>query len=891
MAPEWTIGGSGPIALGTQIGSYRIESPLGEGGTGTVYRAVDTKLNRPVAVKFLSSDLADAAARRRFQQEAQLASSLNHPHILTVYDAGEWEGRQCLVTEFVDGGTLRDWIGGRSRDWREVLELLTGVADGLAAAHEAGILHRDIKPANILVARNGYAKLADFGLAKLSESGTAHVTHTLHTRPGVVVGTIPYMSPEQAAGRPLDARSDIFSFGVVLHEALDGKRPFGGASDLQVLENIMHGEAAPIEKELPVALRMAVSKALARDPAQRYQSSRELIVDLKRALHQATGAGPSVREQSPRAWNLKPWLWAAGAAALLFAGAAGYWRLEQSEYFWTNPLEGARVEKLTDFPGSEIDAAISPDGTMAAFMSDRDGRFDVWMTRIGTGKFTNVTNGQIQIGFGPTPRTGFSSDNAQVWVSAGVSPDNQATYLAPAAGGPLRQFFKAVNPAWSPDGRLLLYHPIQTGDPTILADANAANQRQIAVADPRLHRHYLLWSRDARHIYFVQGVPTTEEMDIWRVPVSIPDGDPQRATTGPAERITSHNGFVTHPSWLDDQTLVYSAPAEDGSGQSLYATDVERRIPHRIRSGIGQQYTSVSVSRSTPRRLVASLSTPTYSLWSAEIAARPQTAQDIRRLEIQNARALAPRFGPGGYLLFLSSLSGRDGLWKLENGEARELWTNRDGGMVSPPAVSRDGSLISFSYRAGGREGLYVMNSDGTGVRPLAQSLDVRGAASWSQDGKWIVVAANGGDGTRLYKIPLDGGPPLRLLDVPAYNPVWSPDGSMIVYSEQVGGGVMPVKAVSPDGTPVPLPKIEVSLVASAPYRFVPGRRELIHLAMNAQRRQNFFWIDLSTGDQRQLTDLGGVQVRNFDVSPDGRQIVFTRVEDQSDIVVMDLAR
>src|SRR6266700_2342252 len=164
------------IKSGFQLGPYRIERQLGEGGMGVVYRALDTKLNRPVAVKFLFDDLADPAARRRFQREAQTASSLNHPHILTVHDAGEFQGRQYLVTEFVDGGTLKDWARAEKRTWRQIVEILVGVADGLAAAHQAGILHRDIKPENILVAKNGYAKLADFGLAKLAESAPAGAT-------------------------------------------------------------------------------------------------------------------------------------------------------------------------------------------------------------------------------------------------------------------------------------------------------------------------------------------------------------------------------------------------------------------------------------------------------------------------------------------------------------------------------------------------------------------------------------------------------------------------------------------------------------------------------------------------------------------------------------------
>src|SRR6476646_2512466 len=252
---EWSIAddpGQKPLASGTQIGSYRIEAQLGEGGMRVVYRARDTKLNRYVAIKLLSNEQTDAAARRRFQREAQMASSLNHPHILTVHDAGEFEGQQYLVTELVDGGTLKDWAGAQRRNWREILELLVGVADGLAAAHEAGITHRDIKPATILVSRSGYAKLADFGLAKLAETGNREdETRTLseHTRPGMILGTVAYMSPEQASGRQVDARSDCFSFGVVLYELLAGQRPFTGATDLEVLQNIIHGAPRPLGNE------------------------------------------------------------------------------------------------------------------------------------------------------------------------------------------------------------------------------------------------------------------------------------------------------------------------------------------------------------------------------------------------------------------------------------------------------------------------------------------------------------------------------------------------------------------------------------------------------------------------------------------------------------------
>ena len=292
---------------------------------GVVYRALDTKLNRPVAIKLLSDDLADAAARRRFQREAQTASSLNHPHIVTVYDVGEVDGRQYLVTEFVDGGTLKDWAQATKRTWRQIIELLTGVADGLAAAHAAGIVHRDIKPENILVAKNGYAKLADFGLAKLWEATDSQaVTRTLsagHTRPGMIVGTIAYMSPEQAAGQPVDARSDIFSFGVVLYELLAGRRPFEGATDLERLQALISRPAPPLAEsslDLPADLRNIVEKALEKDPAERYQTARELVVDLRRLTRVTTSAKPGITAAIAKRWKVM--VPATGAVLAFFVG-------------------------------------------------------------------------------------------------------------------------------------------------------------------------------------------------------------------------------------------------------------------------------------------------------------------------------------------------------------------------------------------------------------------------------------------------------------------------------------------------------------------------------------------------------------------------------------------
>ena len=245
-----------PVIAGVRLSNYEIVEHIGSGGMGDVYRAHDTKLNRPVAIKFLSADLADALARHRFQREAQMASSLNHPHILTVHDAGEFEGRQYLVTEFVDGGTLREWVRREKPSVRRIVDLAIGIADALACAHQVGILHRDIKPENILVSKSNHAKLVDFGLAKLIDPEDPHnaVTGSIQdamTRPGIILGTVAYMSPEQAAGKPVDSRSDVFAFGAVLYELLAGRRAFEGDSNVSLLQAIQHSPLRPLAEIRP----------------------------------------------------------------------------------------------------------------------------------------------------------------------------------------------------------------------------------------------------------------------------------------------------------------------------------------------------------------------------------------------------------------------------------------------------------------------------------------------------------------------------------------------------------------------------------------------------------------------------------------------------------------
>ena len=881
------------LSPGAQVGPYTIEAPLGAGGMGIVYSAIDTKLHRRVAIKLVSARETDSTTRRRFRQEATTASSLNHPHILTVHDVGEFDEWHYLVTEFVDGGTLKEWARAATRNWGEVVELLVGVADGLATAHDAGILHRDVKPTNILVAKNGHAKLADFGLARFDErarKGSPRVREDF-TRSGMIVGTPPYMSPEQASGQTLDARSDIFSFGAVLYELLAKRPPFRGETALEVLQAIVAGTREPLGEDSPSSLRAIVDKALETDVLTRYQSMRDVLVDLKRVQQQisvgqdAERALERTRPPRPRTGRI-----AVVLITLLSALTLGImWSLAQADYFWRNPLAGARTDLLTDFPSDEVDAAISPDGKLTAFLSDRSGSFDVYVNPIGTDQFVNITQSKI-----PTAvpavirRLGFTGDGHRLWISEGQGSGPYRLLLASVLGGDARPFLAdAMEPAWSPDGSMVAYHTAEPGDPIFVADRSGGNQRRIFAGGPDNHSHHLTWSPDGRFLYFVKGSPTTEEMDIWRVAV-LPSGPAE------PERVTTHNAMVSYLGWLDGRTLIYVGTAQEGSGQWLYVLDVQRRIPHRVSSGINEQYVSVAVSTTQPRRLIASVATPTSSLWAVPISDRVQREADVTRLPISNARALSPR-AAADYLLFLSSRgAGGDGLWTLKDNAVAELWKGTVGGIIAAPAISSDGLRICFSYRTRGRSHLYVMNSDGLNVRLLTDSFDVRSAASWSPDGKWVVVAGSNGQGTYVFKVSVDDGTAIRLTDTVSYNPVWSPTGQIIVYSKPLQGSSFLAQAITPDKRPVPLPDMRVSYVMGTPYRFVPDGSELIFVKDGpfVGGTRNFHAVNLRTGRERQLTDLKTtVQMRTFDVTHDGKQIVFDRLRQNSDIAVIDLPR
>ncbi len=574
------------------------------------------------------------------------------------------------------------------------------------------------------------------------------------------------------------------------------------------------------------------------------------------------------------------WLIAATLAIALCAAAIGW--VQKTEKFWRNPIGEARFQTLADFDGTEQAAAVSRDGKFVAFLSNRDGHTDVWVTQPGSGQFHNLTHGSGLELVNPSVRAlGFSPDGSLVtfWVRQPAGERRQINIrAAPTLGGPSTPYLEgAAEFDWSHDGSRLAYHTAASGDPLFVSDGTMHSSGPIFTGPVGLHAHFPLWSPDDRFIYLVYGA-LPDKLDIWRV----------KPAGGPLERITSHNGIVSHPVLLNRSTLMYLASDRDGSGPWLYSIDVERRIPHRLTFG-PDRYTSLAAT-ADGKRLVVTRASPKSTLW--RIPADDATAQPLPpvRVALTPTNTSSPRLGPD-YLLFVSSAGANESIWKRAKEADMELWSGDGAQIIGSPSISPDGGQIVFSIRQRSRTLLYVMQADGTGARVVADSLDLRGSPAWTPDGRSITCAANDHGIPHLFKVPVEGGPPTVLLRDYSVDPEWQPSGRYVVYSGPDIGTTFSVKAVGPDGTSRSLPHLTTLTRGARHLKFLPGGRTLAFLRGEIGHK-DVWLMDLETGTERKLTNLPvDFDIRDFDVSPDGREVVLERVQERSDIVLLDRPR
>jgi Tol biopolymer transport system component len=566
-------------------------------------------------------------------------------------------------------------------------------------------------------------------------------------------------------------------------------------------------------------------------------------------------------------------------ALALVAGIA-WWVLERRGYFWSDPLAGARFQSVTDFGGAEQAAAISRDGRFVAFLSDRDGQADVWVTQIGAGQFYNLTRGRVSGLGNPAVRAlGFSPDGALVtfWARSGETSNGGdiGVGAVPTLGGQPQPYLQGTAEYdWTSDGSRVVYHLPGPGDPTFVKETGQPGRGQrIFQAVAGRHAHFPIWSADGDFVYFVQGSPP-DDMDIWRV----------RPSGGDAERVTQHNSRVSHPVFINRRTLMYLASDKDGSGPWLYSVDIDRGDSHRVSVGL-DRYTSLAAS-ADGTRLVATRANPNGSLWRVPLGESAVDASAAKPISLTTGRGFSPRLGPG-YLLYVSSRGGGDGIWKLANGATTELWSEADARVIGGPEIARDGRQIVFSVEQRGATLLYAINADGTNARVVTASLGLRGAPAWAPDGQSITSAANVDGTPRLFRISLDGATTPLVADY-GVDPAWFPSGDFLVYSGPDIGTTFAVKAATNDGKPYPVPNLTLTRGARR-LRFLPGRRALVVMRGDIEHK-NLWLVDLDTGAERQLTNLpADFNVRDFDVAPDGREIVLERVQDRSDVVLIEL--
>jgi len=871
------------VATGTRIGPYEIVGWLGAGGMGEVYRARDPRLEREVAIKLLPEAVAtDANRLNRFEQEARAAGQLNHPNILAVYDVGTYAGAPYIVSELLNGESLRSRLQGGALASRKALDYARQTAEGLAAAHDKGIVHRDVKPDNLFITLDGRVKILDFGIAKLtrpSDDTPRQIGVSTETADGRVVGTAAYMSPEQVRGETVDGRSDIFSFGAVLYEMLTGRPAFARGTPADTTAAILKEDPPePLSATVMPALGRIVARCLEKQREARFQSARDLAF----GLEVLSGTNTTAASAAVVALRRRGTALGVGVVVLSLVAAGASWLIwGASPAPVENPLANVKPMRLTNWPGTEEGAEISPDGKWVAFLADKDGQFDIWLSRVGTGEFDNLTKDFPPLtasGF-IVRKLGFSGDGAWIWFNPG---DGKQLMRMPLTGGTPRPFLRvgANTPAWSPDGTRLVYvYKPNRDDPIYLGDSIGADASPI-LPPGALKNNNPVWSPDNQWIYFVRGSEPQDEMgmDVWRL----------RPSGGSPEQLTHQNTSVNFPAILSSRTLLYVARDEDWSGPWLWALDVERKVPHRVPSGV-DQYMSVSASRDGSR-VVATVANPSATLWRVPLLDRQADDRDTQPYPLPTARALAPRFG-GSSLFYLSASGAGDGLWKGQDGQASEISRRVDGGLSEPPAVSRDGHRVVVVVRQKGKRHLSIMSADGTNAQTLAPSIEIEGAAGqsaadWSPDGKWIVTGGRDAKGPALFTIPVDGGDPVPLVRGKWVNPVWSPDGNLIVYAGRSIVGQVDLQWVKPDGTPVELPHQQVR---PGGYRFLPNGN-LVYLPRI--QGLDFWLLDLATGKPSQLTSLSNQgALRTFDVTPDGKYIVFDRSRQNSDIVLFDLPK
>jgi serine/threonine protein kinase len=796
---------------GRKVGHYQILSELGRGGMGKVYQARDTVLDRTVALKVLPPELADDAERkRRFLQEARAASALNHPNIVTIYDILSEDGVDFIVMEYVQGKTLGESIPRRGLKLNEVLKYAIQIADALAKAHAVGIIHRDLKPGNLLVTEPGALKVVDFGLAKFarktgigpgSSLQAQQTDSVLGTEEGTVLGTVPYMSPEQAEGKAVDARSDIFSFGAVLYEMVTGRRAFQGNSPLAVLTAILREEPKPasqVIRGIPPELDRIIERCLRKDPERRFQSAADLKVvlqDIKEELDSGSllteVAAPSGKPA--QASQLK---WTAFGAALILLAVAGWLWLGRSSV--PKPKATLIPVPLTAYPGWESAPSFSPDGSQVTFQWSKTSRFqddDIYIKQIG------VEGNPFQLtdhpGSDQTPA--WSPDGRSIAFARMLPPDwKRMSYIVmPQRGGSERTVAEFDTPGGAIDPNLEFYKPVKwctwTADSKslvvvgkrapsasfalFLVSLETREQRRLTDPPPGSADFSPAVSPNGRSLAFSRG-NDYNRADLYLLSLSEemrPQGEPERL-----EFDTRLNLF---PAWTADGREIVFVSAHTTADMSLWKLGASNSA-QRQRLPFAAPWNPV-VSHQGNRLAYATWYVDT-NIWRVEVPASGGKPGEAVKVFSSTSVESEPAFSPDGRQIAFKS--GRSGAWEIwvadSDGSNPEKLTSFEGPVTTRPRWSPDGQRITFYSDAAGNRDVYVMRKDGSELKRLTMDPSSDTNPNWSADGKWIYFSSRRSGQQAIWKVPVEGGEALLVPAIGGGAAMESPDGKFLYYDK-----------------------------------------------------------------------------------------------------------
>jgi Tol biopolymer transport system component len=881
------------ISPGARLGPYEVIARLGAGGMGEVYRARDSRLNREVAVKVLPPEVAsDADRRQRFEQEARAASALNHPGIVTVYDVGTSNGTFFITMELVEGETLRELLAAGPLSTRRTLELAGQVADALAKAHAAGIVHRDLKPENVIVSSDGFVKILDFGLAKLAEVPPGDQSHlptvSPATAPGMVLGTVGYMSPEQASGRAVDFRSDQFSFGSILYEMIGGRRAFEHATAAETLAAIIRDEPQPLASRAsatPPPVRWIAERCLAKDPKDRYASTSDLARDLKTVrerLSELSGSGAA------GAFAAKPrrrpgWL-AVTAAFLIGAAAAAIWLRTRNA-----PAEHpAPVIRPLTYTGRDYSPAVSGDGKTIAFVSERDGKKRIWLRQMAGGGEQALTNGPDDF-----PR--FSPDGSMILFIRTTPGALPSLWRQNVVGGePRRVVENAVYADWSPDGKQLAFirwkfEGQQVVSGLWLAALDGSGAREIySVRDQLTQPRF---SPDGRRIVvspqFQGGAPTS--FQVFRV-----DGKE-------APRVVAADvGAVSSPAWLGEDEIVYSQ-ALSASGAVVGTPG--RVVLHDIKSGKKQTLLFVTSSGYAmdvlgDDRLVFETASSGENLREMALT-RPNPGQP-RWLTHGQATDRQPSYSPDGeWIVFSSNRSGNLDLWEVSTKTGVIQRLTDDAAEDWDPGFTPDGKSLLWSSNRSGPFEIWIAGADGTNARQLTHDGADAENPTATPDGRWIYYSSGNPQKLGLWKIRSDGTQAARVVPGRMSTPEVSPDGRYVAYASIADGTLKVVRA--DDGSVVMTTSVAPSLFYATRQqgllgrpRWLPGARAIAFVGRDENGVNGVFGQDFVPGTDTTKTrrKLGGFDTdsitESFGLSPDGTRLTIASVELVQSVVIAE---